>query len=97
MTDCPLTLKVLTPEGAELTAACDHVNLFALDNAAGEGGGSVGVRRGHCRALIALAPGSSVTAKREGAAVKKVRVLGGFAMVRDDTVTVLTDSFEEES
>jgi F0F1-type ATP synthase epsilon subunit len=90
----PLVLKILTPSGAGEETECESVNLVACDNAAGEGGGSVGILRGHIPAVIALEPGSEVTAKTGGREIKRVRVSGGFAMVKDDTVTVLSEKTE---
>ncbi|MBR4658830.1 MAG: hypothetical protein IKP26_06205 [Clostridia bacterium] len=90
-----LTLRLHTPEGYGKELECDHVNLFARDNALGEGGGSVGIRRSHCAAVIALADNAKIEAKLDGRPVFKGAASGGFAMVKDDIVTVLTDHIEE--
>ena len=87
-----LTLTVLTPAGAAAETECSSVTLFARDNEAGQGGGSVGVRPGHLPAVIALAPDSEVRASSDGRVTLSVTVSGGFATVRDDKVTVVTES-----
>jgi F0F1-type ATP synthase epsilon subunit len=87
-----LTLTVLTPAGIATETECTSVTLFARDNGAGEGGGSVGIRPGHLPAVIALAPGSSVKCSSDGRLTLSVTVSGGFATVRDDKVTVVAES-----
>ena len=92
----PLKLIFLTPEGESETVPCGSVNVFACDNASGEGGGSVGILKGHIAAVIALEIGSKVTAKSGGEVVFSKEVPGGFAMVKNDVVTVLTDDAIKE-
>ncbi len=87
-----LTLTVLTPSGETAKTECSSVTLFARDNEAGDGGGSVGIRPGHIPAVISLAPGSEVKCSSEGSVVLSVTVSGGFATVRDDRITVVTES-----
>ena len=83
-------LVILTPAGEAASVECDHVNLFARDNAAGENGGSVGIRRGHAPAVVALEANSVVAAKSCGREVFRTTVSGGFARVGSDRVTVIT-------
>lgn len=92
-----LCIRILTPLGEGAPVACDSVTLFAMDNERGEGGGSVGIRRGHIPAVIALEPGSAVRARLNGAEVFSMTVPGGFAFVKDDTVTVLMSDAPEEN
>ena len=92
----PLEFVLVTPEGEAARLLCDSVTVFAADDANGENGGSVGIRRGHLPAVIALESRSYVSARAEGAQVFKARVGGGFAHVRNNTVTVITDSLERE-
>ena len=87
-----LLLTVLTPSGCAAEAECSSVTLFARDNDAGEGGGSVGIRPGHLPAVIALAPDSVVKGSSGGQTVVSVTVSRGFAEVRDDKVTVAAES-----
>lgn len=51
MTDlkAPLSLRIITPNGVAAEAACDAVTLPVADGISGEGGGSMGIRRGHVR------------------------------------------------
>ena len=94
--EAKLLLRLLTPEGKGKEIPCDHVNITVRDNALGEGGGSAGIRRGHITAVAALETDSKLTAKLDGKPVFSCLAAGGFAMVKDDVVTVLTDRFEEE-
>lgn len=89
-----LTLVILTPEGEACRLPCEAVTLFARDNEAGEGGGSVGIRRGHIPALIALEPGSIVKARAEGGSETRYKVSRGFAAVKDDIVTAAAETAE---
>lgn len=86
-----LTLRLLTPRGEKDGASCDSVTLIARDDENGEGGGSVGIRRGHLPAVIALEDGSAVKAYSDGAAVASFTVSGAFAEVRDNVVTVIAE------
>ena len=90
-----LLLKIITPEGEAARAECDSVGLVSRDDPSGSGGGGIGIRRGHIPAVIALRPGSLVTAKLGGKPLLSVRVTGGFASVRSDTVTVISTGAEE--
>ena len=92
-----MKLMLLTPEGGSEIIDCDRVDLVACDNEKGEGGGSVGVRKNHIEAVVALEDGSPVRAWLDGREVYSAAVPGGFAMVRDNTVTVLTDSRNKEN
>lgn len=88
-----LTLVIVTPEGEAARAECSHVTVYAADGADGLNGGSVGIRRGHAPALIALENNSRVIAKN-GESCLEFTVAGGFAGVRNDAVTVVTESCE---
>ena len=94
--DGPMTLRVQTPNGAAAETACDSVVLLLRDGADGKGGGFLGVQRDHAPAALALADGP-VRASLGGKDVLRLRVGGGFAAVRDNVVTVLTDRVTEES
>lgn len=56
----------------------------------GTPGGTVGVRRGHVPALLALSAGT-VVARLRGQTVLRASVAAGLAAVRDDEVRVLAD------
>ena len=87
----PLTLRVLTPAGSMAEESCDGVQLILRDGADGRGGGSMGILRGHAPAVMALGEGT-VRAVLNGKVSLCLRVSGGFDSVRDDIVTVITDS-----
>ncbi len=90
-----LTLKIITPEGERAAVACDSVTFFVRDNDKGEGGGSMGIRRGHVDAIAALEANSVVKARSEGNTVASFIVSGGFAGVKDDIVTIIAEAVKE--
>ena len=88
-----ITLRVLTPNGVFAETECDAVTLTVADNENGKGGGSIGILRGHLPGVFALAKGE--IRYRSGEKVSLCcTVNGGFASLRDDVLTVLTDSVE---
>lgn len=87
----PLSLRIVTPGGVAAQVACDSVTLPAADGKDGRGGGSIGIRRGHVRAMIALAHGT-VCARLAGAVVYLATVESGLAAVKDDVISIVTDS-----
>lgn len=90
-----MTLKIITPEGEKQCVGCDSVTVTARDGISGEGGGSVGIRRGHVEAVIALSDSSPVTAMEDGKKVFSVVASGGFLHVKDDVITLVTESAED--
>lgn len=88
--DAGLTLRLAPCDGKSTLVHCDSVRLVAKDGAKGSGGGSLGIRRGHAPALIALARGP-VLAYLEGEMVYEAEFSGGVALVEHDTVTVFPD------
>ena len=85
-----LRFTLLTPGGELFSGPCDSVLLTAKDDAEGRGGGSLGIRRGHLPAVVALEEGGPVRVLREGETVFTARLRGGFARVDREQVTVLT-------
>ncbi len=86
-----LTMRLLTPAGFSSEVICDSVRLTLKDNADGRGGGSVGILYGHAPAVMALGRGPAV-AKKGGEIVLSAVLESGFASVRDNVVTVISDS-----
>ena len=89
----PITLRLLTPEGLAAETLCDSAILTICDGADGRGGGLVGIRRDHAPAVFALGAGR-LEASTEGKRVLAASVSGGFASVRDNVITVITDSLQ---
>ena len=85
----PLTLRVFSPTGAENAVECDSVRLFAADGKDGKNGGSLGIRRGHAPAMVALGDGPLLALLR-GKPVYEGAFPGGIAVVERDAVTVFT-------
>lgn len=85
-----LTLHIAPGNGKSSSVSCDSVHLIAKDGETGKNGGSLGIRRGHARALIALGAGP-VRASLGGVTVYEAELPGGIAFVEHDTVTVFPD------
>ena len=94
-TSLPLLLRILSPEGTLSEVRCEAVNLTMSDGKDGHGGGSIGVRRGHTSAVLALQKGV-VLARAGEEEVFRAVIRGGFASVDHDIVTVITDGLCEE-
>ncbi len=86
----PIKLVVTAPEGELAQVFCDSVTFYAMDNENGEGGGSVGILKGHLPLIAALEDDSTVTAKLNGETVYSTQVTGAFAYAANDVVTVIT-------
>ena len=88
--EAPLSLRVITPNGIAVEAACDAVTLPVADGVSGEGGGSMGIRRGHARAMVALAAGV-VRARLQGDTVLSIAVESGLASIDRNVVQILAE------
>ncbi len=94
MADLPVTLTVSAPDREPITVRCDSVRLIVSDSRDGRTvGGSVGIRRGHIPALMALAPGK-VRAYRDGREIFSCETSGGLASVGGDRIAIMTDRFD---
>lgn len=89
----PMLLRLLTPEGQGAETGCDSVRLTIADDRQGRGGGSLGIRRGHAHAVMALGDGP-LRADLGGKTVLSAYVRGGFATVEKDVITVITRDAE---
>ena len=95
MAELPITLVVTSPDREAVTVRCDSVRLIVPDSRDGKiPGGSVGIRRGHMSALIAVAPGI-IRAYAEGREIFACETSGGLASVGGDRVTLTTGRFTE--
>ena len=92
--DAPLTVRIVTPNGVAAEAACDSVILPVADGKSGTGGGSMGIRRGHAQAMIALAEGT-VRARLAGNTVLSAAVTSGIASVGGNVVRILAEHVEK--
>ncbi|MBQ3126698.1 MAG: hypothetical protein IJC15_06470 [Clostridia bacterium] len=94
MEDLPLLLTITTPDQTR-SVRCDAVNFYVPDSPTNpNAGGSIGIRRGHVDALMAVAAGR-VSARVGGKTVLAVDTAPGFAVVRRDAVTIITDRVAE--
>ena len=86
MSDKKLTLELVTPEKVAWSAPADFVVLPAIN-------GEMGVLPGHQPYLSQLAAGEvRVTT---GDDVKRFAISGGFAEVKDDTVSLFAETAED--
>ena len=86
MADKHLTLELVTPEKVAWSAPADFVVLPAL-------GGEMGVLPGHQSFLVQLVAGEvRVTAGNE---MKNFAVSGGFAEIKNDTVSLFAETAED--
>ena len=92
----PLTLKIVTPEGVDQSFDCDSVTLWMAPDAKGNGEGSIGIRKGHAEAVIALGNGP-LEARLSGSMVFSGISEGGFATVRSDIITVVTPHLNNQA
>ena len=86
-----LTFRLVTPDGIIKERDCRAVILIAADGENGEGGGSFGILPGHAPAIVALAENSAVKLKLEDGNTDVFSVSGGFAEIKNDTVTVICE------
>ena len=91
-----LTLKIVTPDGNDRVISCDSVTLWMSADSKGRQEGSIGIRKGHTEAVIALGNGP-LEAHQEGKLIFSARSEGGFATVLNDTITVITNHLTENS
>lgn len=91
-----MKLQIITPNGAAEAVECDSVRLIMANDAEGKGGGSIGIRKGHADAVIALEPQGKAEAFLEGNLVFSRTLSGGFALVKSDAVSILTEKPAEE-
>ena len=84
-----LTLRIVTPEAVDRTIECESITLWMAPDSRGKGEGSIGIRKGHTGAVIALGSGP-IEAHLAGCTVFAARSEGGFATVLDDVVTVVS-------
>jgi len=85
MTDKRLTLELVTPEKVAWSAPADFVVLPAFQ-------GEMGVLPGHQSFLVQLSAGEvRITS---GGEVKRFAVSGGFAEVKEDTISLFAETAE---
>ena len=86
-----LTLKIVSPQGLLCEKECDNISFTITDDKEGKGSGSYGIRKGHTNALFCLAKGK-ITAFNGQECCLSQEADGGFAQVKDNTVTIVADN-----
>lgn len=85
---CPLTVKIITPEGEKNEIYCDSLTVTVRDNEKGKGGGSYGIRKGHAEALIALSEGKTTAKKGEETVFSEI-LPEGFLSVKNNYIEII--------
>ncbi len=85
-----LTLLFLTTDGNNEKTECDSVHLLLRDGVLGNEGGSIGIRKGHVKSVLALQSGL-VTAYSDGNVIFSKKAENALAYIENDVVTVLSD------
>ncbi len=85
-----LTFTLFTPHRIFPSIECDSVKLSIADSVSGKYSGSYGIRKGHAKAVFALAPGK-ITVSLEGKEIFSAESQGGFATVENNEVKVTAD------
>ncbi|MBQ7295958.1 MAG: hypothetical protein IJW86_07165 [Clostridia bacterium] len=89
-----LTFTLLTPHRKFTPMECDSVKLSIADSISGKFSGSYGIRKGHARAVLALAPGK-ISVSLDGQEIFSAESQGGFATVENNEVRVAADGVKE--
>ncbi|MBR6090052.1 MAG: hypothetical protein IKP86_08975 [Anaerolineaceae bacterium] len=90
-----MLLKIVTADGVNRSIGCDSINLWMAPDSSGKGEGSLGIRKDHTEAVIALGNGP-LTAYQDGKPVFTARTEGGFATVFSNTITVISRKLSEK-
>lgn len=87
-------VRIVTPDGVGAEYSCDSVCLQMSDDRYGKNGGSLGIRKGHADAVIALTEGK-IEAKLDGNVVFRVWVSGGFAVMKNGELSILAEHISQ--
>lgn len=85
-----LTFTLFTPQRKLPELECDSVKLSIADSVSGKFSGIYGIRKGHARAVLALAPGR-ISVSLDGQEIFSAEARGGFAAVENNEVRVVDD------
>ncbi len=85
-----LTFALFSPHCEFPSVECDSVKLSIADSLSGRFSGTYGIRKGHARAVLALAPGK-ISVFLEGREIFSAESQGGFATVENNAVRVICD------
>ena len=85
-----LTFTLFTLHRKLPPVECDSIKLSIADSVSGKFSGSYGIRKGHAKAILALAPGK-ISVSLDGREIFSAESQGGFAMVENNEVRVIAD------
>lgn len=89
-----LIFTLFTPHRTLEPVECDSVRLCIADSVSGKFSGSYGIRKGHAKAVFALA-GGRISVSLDGKEIYSVECEGGFATVENNEVRVIADGVRE--
>ena len=89
-----LTFTLYTPHRKYPTLECDSVKLSIADSVSGKFSGSYGIRKGHAKAIYALAPGK-ISVCLDNLEIFSAESQGGFAVVENNQIRVTADGVKE--
>lgn len=85
-----MKFTLFTPHRRFPSVECDSVRLNIADSVKGKFSGSYGIRKGHAKAIFALAQGK-ISASLEGNEVFSAECGNGFAVVENDDIRVTVE------
>ena len=88
-----LLFKLITPDGLQKETDCESVTINISEDENGKNSGSYGIRKGHANAIFSLDDGE-ITVKNKDEIIYTVVVKGGFALMQDNVLTVMTNKIE---
>ncbi len=91
-----LRFTLFTPQRRFPVIECDSVRLSIADSISGKFSGSYGIRRGHARAVLALAPGK-ISVSLDGREIFSAETQGGFAVVENNEVRATVEGIDSIS
>ncbi len=89
-----MKFNLFTPHRQFPSLECDSVKLPIADSVSGKFSGSYGIRKGHAKAVFALAEGK-ITVSLKEKELFSAECDGGFATVEKDEVRVTADGIKE--
>lgn len=91
-----LSIRVVTPKGVCFESDCDSVVLKCASSSDGVPNGSIGIRKGHADAVIALGAGEIVVSDDTKGVIGRLTVSGGIATVSKNLLSVITNGAEDD-
>lgn len=91
-----LIMRIITPDGDDLSVECDSARINISDGVEGSKGGSFGIRRGQAETVFLVAKGKTL-AFNKGELIFSAQTGDGFATMDGKTLTVTVESLSVEA